>query len=194
LPTPGMLKYENVLIQIVDTPPLTRDFKPGWLKNLTRQADSILVLIDLEKDPESQLKEMEKIFDEWIIEKEKVLVVGNKIDLERGKENFEKSRKNFEIFGVSAKEKIGIENLKEKIFDSLKIIRVFAKEPKKEVDFENPFILKKETKLIDFVKEINEEWVERFKGAKLYSKNLKNFKIVGRNYILNDGDVVEIKI
>jgi Predicted GTPase len=76
----------------------------------------------------------------------------------------------------------------------LKIIRVYPKEPRKEINFENPFVLKRGTKLIDFVKEINEKWVERFKGAKLYEKGLKNFKIVGRDYELKDGDIVEIKI
>jgi small GTP-binding protein len=192
LPIPGMLKLENILIQIVDTPPLTKDFKPGWLKNLARQADSILGLIDLENDPKNQLKEIEKILNEWKIEKGKVLVVGNKIDLEKGKENFKKLKKNFEILGISAKEKIGIEELKRKVFESLKIIRVYPKEPKTEVDFENPFVLKKGTKLIDFVKEINEEWVKKFKGARLYEKNLKNFKIVGKYYELRDEDIIEI--
>jgi small GTP-binding protein len=192
LPTPGMLKYENILIQIVDTPPLTKDFKPGWLKNLARQADSILVLIDLENDPENQLKEIEEILNEWKIEKEKIFFVGNKIDSEREKENFEKLKKSFEIFGISAKEKIGIEELKRKIFESLKIIRVYPKESRKKVDFESPFILKRGTKLIDFVKEINEEWVERFKGAKLYEKDLKSFKIVGKYYELKDEDIIEI--
>jgi small GTP-binding protein len=106
LPTPGMLKYENILIQIVDTPPLTKDFKPGWLKNLARQSDSILVLVDLEENPENQLKEIEEILSEWKIEKEKIFFVGNKIDSERGKENFEKLKKIFDIFGISTKEKI----------------------------------------------------------------------------------------
>jgi len=194
LPTPGMLKYENIRIQIVDAPPLTKNFKPGWLKNLARGADLILVLIDLENDPAGQIREIEEILEEWKIGKEKVLFVGNKIDLEKGKENLERLRKDFEIFGISTKEKIGIEELKRKIFDSLKIIRVYPKEPKKEIDFEKPFILKKGTKLADFVKEINEKWVEKFKGARLYEKNLKSFRIVGRDYVLKDGDIVEIKI
>ena len=194
LPTPGMLKYENIQIQIVDAPPLTKDFKPGWLKNLAREADLVLILIDLENDPESQIKEIEEILEKWKIEKEKVLIVGNKIDLKNAKENFEKIKEKREIFGISVKEKVNIEELKRKIFDSLKIIRVYPKEPKKEIDFENPFILKEGTKLIDFVKEINEKWVEKFKGARLYEKNLKSFRIVGRNYVLKDGDIVEIKI
>jgi ribosome-interacting GTPase 1 len=92
------------------------------------------------------------------------------------------------------KGKIGIEELKRKIFESLKIIRVYPKEPKKEVNFESPFVLKRGTKLTDFVKEINEKLAEKFRGAKLYNKDLKNFKIVGGNYVLKDEDIVEIKI
>jgi small GTP-binding protein len=193
-PTPGMMRYENLLIQIVDTPPLTQEFKPGWLKNLARQADLILVLIDLSQEPEKNLKEMMEILKEWKIEKEKILIFGNKLDLEEGRKNFEKLKENFEIFGISIKDKINTENLKERIFKALKIIRVYPKEPKKEVDFENPVVLKEGARLIDFVKEIKEEWVEKFKGAKLYEKNLKNFKMVGRDYLLKDGDIVEIKI
>jgi small GTP-binding protein len=194
LPTPGMMRYENLLIQIVDTPPLTQEFKPGWLKNLAKQADLVLVLIDLSQEPKENLKEIMEILKEWRINKEKILILGNKLDLEQGRENFENLKEKFEILGISTKEKINTENLKEKIFKTLKVIRVYTKEPKKGVDFENPFVLKEGTRLIDFVEEIKKEWVEKFKGAKLYDKNLKNFKIVGRDYLLKDGDVVEIKI
>lgn len=187
LPTPAMMKFENILIQLVDTPPLTKDFKPGWLKNLAKQADKILVVLDLSLNSENQLKEIEEILNEWQIEKEKIFIVGNKIDLLEKKENLE-------IFSVSAKERINIEELKKKIFESLKIIRIYPKEPKKFVNFENPLILKKGTKLIDFVKEINEDWVEKFKGAKLYGKDLKSFQMVGRDYLLKDEDIIEIKI
>lgn len=186
LPTPAMMKFENILIQLVDTPPVTKDFKPGWLKNLAKQADKILILVDLSSGPENKLKEIEEILNEWQIEKEKIFIVGNKIDLLEKKENLE-------IFSVSVKEKINIDELKKKIFESLKIIRVYPKEPRKEIDFENPFILEKETRLIDFVKKINEEWVGKFKGGKLYDKSLKNFQMVGRDYILKDGDIIEIK-
>jgi small GTP-binding protein len=194
LPLPGTLKYENILIQIVDTPPLTKDFKPGWLKNLAKQADSILVLIDLTENPQEQLKEIMEILKEWKIENEKILIVGNKIDSQKALEDHENIKKMFQVIEVSVKEKIGIEVLKKKIFESLRIIRVFTKKPKHEVDFEKPFILKKDTKLIEFVKEINEEWIEKFKGAKLYSKDLKSFQMVGKDYVLKDGDIIEIKI
>jgi len=186
LPQPAMVDYENIKIQIVDTPPISKDFRPGWMKNLARGADLILVLIDLTENPKESLKEILEILNEWGIEKDKILILGNKTDLKKNGEDLK-------IFEVSAKEKIGIEELKKKIFEALKIVRVFTKGEKEKVNFNAPFILKEGTRLIDFVKEINKEWVERFKGAKLYSKDLKRFQMVGRDYILKDGDIVEIK-
>ncbi len=186
-PTPAMMKFENLLIQIVDLPPITKDFKPGWIKNLAKQADLILVLLDLAEKTEEQLKEIQEILREWEIEKEKVLIVGNKIDHHLAKEVPQ-------VFSVSAKEKIGIEELKKKIFEALKIVRVYTKKPKEKIDFENPFVLKKGTKLIELVEEINKEWSQKFRGAKLYDKDLKTFRIVGRDYVLKDGDIIEIKV
>jgi small GTP-binding protein len=186
LPQPAMVDYENIKIQIVDTPPISKDFRPGWMKNLARGADLILVLIDLTENPKESLKEILEILNEWGIEKDKILILGNKTDLKKNGEDLK-------IFEVSAKEKIGVEELKKKIFEALKIVRVFTKGEKEKVNFNAPFVLKEGTRLIDFVKEINKEWVERFKGAKLYSKDLKRFQMVGRDYILKDGDIVEIK-
>jgi len=192
LPQPGMLRYENILIQIVDTPPITKEFKPGWLKNLAKQANLILVLLDLENNPKNQITFIEELFNEWKIEKGKILMVGNKIDLPQAQKNLQEVKEHLKILATSTKGKIGIEQLKRKIFEALNIIRVYPKEPKKEVDFNNPFILPKGTLLIDFIKEINEEWLKRFKGAKLYRKDLKGFKIVGKEYILKDLDIIEI--
>jgi small GTP-binding protein len=194
LPTPGMLKYENLLIQIVDMPPLTKEFKPGWMKNLAKQADLVLLLMDLNEEPDKQLKELTEILEEWKVPKENIFLVWNKLDLDSARVHFEKFKNQTKMFAISVVERIGIEDLKRKIFERLKIIRVYAKEPRKEIDFENPFILKRNTKLIDFVKEINKEWAEKFKGARLYQDDLKNFKVVGRDYILKDGDIIEIKI
>lgn len=187
IPTPAMMKFENILIQIVDTPPLWQGFKPGWLKNLSKQANLILLLVDLSQDFKSQTKELLEIMQEWQIEKEKIFIVGNKIDIAP-------PNLKTETFSISAKVGTNLEKLKEKIFKNLRIIRVYAKEPKKEVNFDHPFILKEGTKLIEFVEEINEEWIKKFKGAKLYSTDLKHFIMVGREYILKDGDIIEIKI
>lgn len=185
IPQPAILKYENLTFQLVDCPPLTEDFKPGWLKNLAKQSDLILALLDA-KNWEKEKEILEKIFEEWQIEKEKIFWVANKSDLI-------KNQNAFPLFFVSAKEKINLEKLKKEIFKKLKIIRVYPKDPFKEVDFQNPIVLKEGATLKEFVKEINEEWLFSFKKARLYDKDLKNFILVGKDYLLKDGDIIELK-
>ena len=38
-PTPGMAPYENIQFQLVDTPPITRDYLDPWMADLMRRAD-----------------------------------------------------------------------------------------------------------------------------------------------------------
>lgn len=193
-PQPGMTKFENVPIQIIDSPPVILDFKPGWLKNLAWQADLILEVLDKSQDLLFQLNVLSEILNEWKVDQEKTLIVINKIDLPDKINEIIKLKEKREIVLVSAKEKINLEELKTKVFLALKIIRVYPKEPGKKPDFEKPLIFKKGAKLIDLVEKINEEFLKRFKGGKLYSPNLKTFQLVGKDYVLRDEDIIEIKL
>ena len=56
-PTPGMMPMENIQIQLVDTPPLNRDFMEPELLDLIRRSDYILVVVDLQTDPVYQLED-----------------------------------------------------------------------------------------------------------------------------------------
>ncbi|MHC5088227.1 MAG: GTPase, partial [Planctomycetota bacterium] len=46
-PAPGMAKFEDVQIQLVDAPPITADFAPPGLVNTYRSADILAIVIDL---------------------------------------------------------------------------------------------------------------------------------------------------
>ena len=49
-PVPGMMKHENVLIQLVDTPPITPDTFPPAMAAALRGGDGLLVTIDASSD------------------------------------------------------------------------------------------------------------------------------------------------
>ncbi len=49
-PAPGMMTWEDVSVQIVDTPPITADHFPSYLNNLIRAADLVLLMIDMGSD------------------------------------------------------------------------------------------------------------------------------------------------
>jgi ribosome-interacting GTPase 1 len=59
-PLCGMMPFENVQIQLVDTPPISSDFMEPWLAGIIRQADLVLLVVDLLS--EDILEETEAVF------------------------------------------------------------------------------------------------------------------------------------
>jgi ribosome-interacting GTPase 1 len=49
-PQPGMMAWEDVNVQLIDTPPITKDFMEGWLSSMVRGADAALLMVDLGDD------------------------------------------------------------------------------------------------------------------------------------------------
>ena len=50
-PKPGMLAYEDIHFQLVDLPPITRDYIDSWLVNALQPADAALLVVDV-ADPD----------------------------------------------------------------------------------------------------------------------------------------------
>lgn len=51
LPQPGMLPYQDVYFQIIDLPPLSRDYPVPWFANALQPANAALLVVDI-SDPE----------------------------------------------------------------------------------------------------------------------------------------------
>ncbi len=68
--TPGMMEFENIQIQLIDTPPLTEQSIEWWLPHMIRRADALLLVVDLSSAP---LAQVEAIFIE--LESRKVVVL-----------------------------------------------------------------------------------------------------------------------
>jgi len=194
IPQRAMMPYENILIQLVDTPPLSPEFSPPWLKEILKAADILLAVFDLSKeDVAKDIEDFKEILDNWKFLEKKIIFLGNKIDLEKANENLKNVRAQNKVTPISCLKKIGLEELKKEIFDLLQIIRVYTKTRNKpEPDFSHPFILKKGGQLITLASQIRQDFLSAFKYAKLYKKNTKKPKIVGKDYILQDGDIIEI--
>lgn len=50
-PVPGMLPFEDIHFQLIDLPPISKDFMEPWLVNVLQSADAVLLVVDL-SDPE----------------------------------------------------------------------------------------------------------------------------------------------
>jgi len=63
-PVPGMYKFKDVLFQLIDTPPLSPGSRSGLnsrVIGLIRNADAIMIILDINGDP---IDDFERIYDE----------------------------------------------------------------------------------------------------------------------------------
>jgi ribosome-interacting GTPase 1 len=212
-PTPGMLPVEDIQIQLVDTPPLNRDYIEPELLNLLRRADLILLMVDLQTDPVQQLEDMIALLDEHHIVPSHLkdrypeqrglafipfFILVNKNDNERSDEDVEIFRELIEddwpVLSVSATTGRNLDRLKQILFERLEIIRVYSKAPGKPPDFTAPFILKKGNTVEDFAGKVHHDFVEKLKMARIWGNGVYDGQMVQRDHVLHDGDVVELHI
>lgn len=212
-PTPGMMQVNNVQIQLIDTPPLDREYLEPELIDLIRRADLVLLMLDLQTHPDKQLEGIVEILrqnriipahmeeeytgDEyvWFVP---VIVLTNKCDDESLDEICQIFKELLEddwpIISISAETGRNLEQLKQAVFDSLDILRVYSKPPGEEADFSKPVVMKKGSTLEDFTKEIHKDFHEKLKFARVWGSTTFDGQMVQRDYVLQEGDVVELRI
>jgi hypothetical protein len=212
-PTPGMMPVENIQIQLVDTPALNRDYVEPELMDLIRRSDLILLVVDLQTDPVEQLEETVDLLEENRIVPSHLrdqcteqrllkfipfLVLANKNDDANTDENLEIFQEltdnDWPMISVSTITGRNLELLKDTLVDKLQIIRVYSKAPGKEPDLTSPFVLKRGSTVEDFAGKVHKDFVDKLKIAKVWGGSVFDGQMVQRDYILQDGDVVELHI
>lgn len=211
-PIPGMMKFENIQIQLVDTPPIGHRDVRILLVNTLRGADLVAIVVDLGIEPVSQVETTLQSLAEARIEpgtdnaakvasgnyQKKMLLIGNKNDLENSSGNWEKlnSQYNalFPVISVSAGEGIGLEELKGAIFKALGIIRVHTKTPGSKIDLSEPVILKKGNTVQDAAESIHKDFRDKLKYTMVWGSGKYDGQKVSREHVLCDGDIVEFHI
>ncbi len=193
----GMMSFENIKIQLVDTPPITDEFIEPWLPEIIKYADYVILVVDLgSEEVLDQVDAVSKKLERSKIKK--TMILGNKSDLEGAEEKFQMLKElyaeNFSIVSVSAKNLEGLEELKKKIYEELNIIRVYTKEPGKPADMMDPIVLKKRSILIDAARVIHKDFAYKLKYAKMWGSSKFSGQQVDRNHPLEDGDIVEFHL
>jgi ribosome-interacting GTPase 1 len=212
-PTPGMANYENIQFQLIDTPPITREYTDPYLPDLLRRADMLVILVDLHADPLGQLEEVICMLAEWRISPQgapvpedlrkppfikKVIVAVNKVDTDKDGEDYEVFLELAELIvpsvGISLREQRNVQALVEKIYDLSGIIRVYTRAPGKEPDLTAPFVLPRHSTLEDLAAKIHKDFQQKLKYARIWGKAVYDGQMVQRDYLLQDGDVAEFHI
>ena len=209
-PIPGMMKFENIQIQLVDTPPIQLDHIEPGLSNLIRNADALLLIINLTEDPVFQMEILQEELKQMKIEIagkghtpsleggwafQKTLLLGNKCDVSNAMEGYRIFETRFkDIFPISAKEGMNCEELKKEVYQLLDIIRIYTKTPGEEPDLTEPVVLKKGSTVGDVALSIHKDFFAKLRYAKFWGSGKFDGQMVKKDHQVNEGDVIELHI
>lgn len=210
-PVPGMMHVKDIQIQLLDTPPLSRDYMDRGIIDLIKRADLCLFVVDIQGDPFEELEDLTTLLAENKIAPIRLKdrysddpkmtfrpfhVLANKNDDESTDENVEifceLLEDNWPLLPVSAETGRYLDTLRSMVFDRLEIIRVYSKTPGKPADMDAPFVLKKGDTVEEFAIKVHKELAKKMKSARVWGTDVFDGQMVQRDHCLSDGDIVEI--
>lgn len=212
-PTPGMMQYKHVPIQLIDTPPLHRSYVEPAFMDLLRRCDLLLLLLDLQTDPPTDFEDSLSLlaeynirpvyqkddseFDPRIRYREFIFAV-NKYDDEADEEVWQILQELMEdappMIPISAKTGYNLELLGRRIFKDLKVMRVFSKPPGEDPDLTAPFVLEVGSTVEEFAAKVHRDFFEQLKSARIWGSGSFDGQVVSREQVLRDGDIIELRI
>ena len=213
-PAPFMMPFENVQVQLVDTPPVTGELMETWFPEMVKMADAVMLVADL-TDPDAaatiegivgRLKERRvellradtDIPPPYYPFRKRTVLAANKIDAEGAPRAFEDLgmllEGPFERLAVSATDGRGLETLRRTVFGLLRVVRVYSKIPGKKPEKDSPFTLRVGSTVLDMAKAVHKDFSEKLQYARVWNAAGLDGLRVNRDYVLADEDVVELHI
>jgi ribosome-interacting GTPase 1 len=214
-PSPAMMPYKDIQIQLVDMPPITESYYEGWLSNVIRECDLVLLVIGLdEMDPDGAAKSLLKHLDDSGI------ILAAEADTEEDRPDFRTVRKktrliinkkelgglnimmgllkpvlgDIPVSAISCSTGEGLEELRTAIFDWLSLVRIYTKIPGKPPDMGKPYVVRRGTTVVELAGTIHRDFRDNLKFARVWGHTKFEGQPVEKNYSLEDGDVVELHI
>lgn len=214
-PIPGMMPWEDVFVQLIDTPPVTPDYFEPYMHGLIRSADLALLLVDLGSD--EGIEDCQAVLDKLSKTKTRLsaqsyldeddvglsytraFLVPNKMDLEEAPVRLELLHElvplDFPEYPISAEKGIGLEALRDAIYRSLDVVRVYSKLPTaKQPDLERPFTFRRGSTVLDMAEEVHKELAQNLKFARVWGSAVHDGTVVKGDYVLQDKDIVELHV
>jgi hypothetical protein len=181
--------------------------------DLIRRSDLILLVVDLQTYPIQQLEDTIAFLQEHRIAPRHVkdryteqqrltfiplLVLVNKNDDESWDEDFEVLCEllgdDWPLLPISATTGRNLERLKQVVFERLEIVRVYSKPPGEEPDLRVPYVLQKGSTVAELAGKVHQDFLKRLKSARVWGSAVYDGQMVSRDHVLQDGDVVELRI
>jgi len=212
-PAPGMMAFEDVRFQLVDTPSIAPEFFDPFLAPLIRNADAAVLCVDLSApDCLDQPGIVQKMLAEQRIELVREVVsrssrqgvprrlpaflAGTKGDHPDAETAVELLREvigdALDLVQVSVSDPASLDRFRRRVFELFGVIRVYSKRPGKDPDFTAPFLLPVGATVLQFAEKVHREFAQRFAFARAWGEGRFDGQRLGRTDPLKDRDVVEL--
>ena len=221
-PQPGMMPVNDVAIQLVDLPPIAVEHPVSWISNALHSADGCLLVVDLSMPGcvervialhELLAERRVELIDQWPADSgpddesssdvdlfTKVLptlLVASKADrlVESSDELAvleELAEVTYPCMAISTETGHGLDQLGTWLFDRLGVVRVYTKIPGKDADMGRPYTVRHGATVLEVATLVHKEIAADFKFARLWGTADFDAQQVGRDHIVEDGDILEI--
>ncbi|MBP88743.1 MAG: GTP-binding protein [Planctomycetaceae bacterium] len=212
-PSPGMMPFEDISVQLIDTRPITEDVFDPVTQGLVRGADLVVLLVDLGAD--EGIEQLHELIDKLASTKTRLattsyldqsdmgvsftstVLAPNKIDLLGAIVRLEFLHEfcplDFPEFAISAEQGLGLDELKRAIYEAMDVVRIYTKLPTaKEPDYDKPFTIRRGGTLLDIAGQIHKDMATNLKFARVWGSEVHDGTTVKGDYVLHDKDIVEL--
>lgn len=211
-PLPGMMDWEDVTLQLIDTPPITDSLLEPYLPSLVRSADGVLLCFngasdDAPEETAAVLQQLESrktllardsgfVEDDFSRVRVKTLLVvtqsadpdcEERVAFLREMQPFE-----FDVVRVEFDQPDSVAALRNRVYELLGLIRVYTKAPGKKPDDGPPFTVPVGSTVEDLAGKVHKDLADQVKFAKVWGSSAHDGQSVGRDFVLSDKDLVEL--
>lgn len=222
LPLPGMLPFEDIYLQLVDLPPVSKQNPLPWIVNALQPADACLLVVDLttpdcvelvqdliESLSERRItlspawtrtsardEERDKEFDPFGIALPTLVIATRADQIENIEQEleafFDLLEQRFPALALSSTTGEGIDGLGRWLFEALEIVRVYTKTPGKPPEHDRPFTVRRGGTVREVARLVHKDLSRDIRYARIWGGETFSGQQVGPDHVVADGDVVEI--
>lgn len=222
-PQPGMLPHQDVAFQLIDLPSVSPQHPVPWIGNALQPADACMLVIDIgDPDCVDQVHQVHEMLLEkgvalttvWPADRRgpgtgvadgdpftihlPTVMIATKADL------FEDMKGELQVFreladlpyavlAVSTVTGEGLDAVGPWLFRELEIVRVYTKAPGRPPDDGRPFTVRRGQTVHDVALLVHKDIAEGLRYARLWGGG-HDGQQVGREHMVEDGDVLEMHI
>ncbi len=213
--TPGMMRFEDIWIQLVDLPPISAQHVEPWVFDIVRSADLAWLVVEGRWAVEGLDETMRLLGDRHIrvappgakpetggteaahaiVQPGLLVVTGtDHPDVASSLGTIDDLLEHrWPLVAVSTTNSLGLDLLPRRTFEALDIIRIRTKPPGKPLDpASTPFTLPRGATSQELAERIHKDLLATMKFARVWGAGVFDGQTVHRDHVLSDGDIVEI--